>query len=68
MPHFVTDIRHAESAQRAAAPRTSANTRFADARAYRRRLAALRVCAPDTLRARVRRDLRHVALATSRTE
>ena len=67
MPHFVTDIRHADSAQRAAAPRADANVRAAEARAYRRRLAALRICAPDTLRARVRRDLR-LALATSRTE
>jgi len=67
MPHFVTDIRHADSAQRAAAPRTPANARAADARAYRRRLVALRVSAPDTLRARVRRDLR-LTLATSRTE
>ena len=66
MPHFVTDIRHADSAQRAAAPRADANVRAADARAYRRRLASL-ICAPDTLRARVRRDLR-LALATSRTE
>ena len=67
MPHFVTDIRHADSAPRAAAPRRLPNARATDARAYRRRLVALRVCAPDTLRARVRRDLR-LALATSRTE
>lgn len=72
MPHFVTDIRHADPAQRAATPhaarqRAVSNTRAADARAYRRRLVSLQVCAPDTLRARVRRDLR-LALATSRTE
>ena len=72
MPHFVTDIRHADPAQRAATPhgaalRAVANVRSADARAYRRRLASLQARAPDTLRARVRRDLR-LALATSRTE
>ena len=72
MPHFVTDIRHADSAQRAATPRaatlrTVANTRTADARAYHRRLASLQTCAPDTLRARVRRDLR-LAPAGSRPE
>ena len=67
MPHFVTDIRHADSAQRAATPRRAAHARAADARAYRRRLASLRVGAPDTLRGRVRRDLR-LARATSRTE
>ena len=67
MPHFVTDIRHADSMRRAATPRAAAEDRTDEARVYRRRLAALRVCAPDALRARVRRDLR-LALATSRTE
>ena len=72
MPHFVTDIRHADSTQRAATPRAAtlrlaASTRAADARAYRRRLASLQTCAPDTQRARVRRDLR-LAPASSRTE
>jgi hypothetical protein len=66
MPHFVTDIRHADFARRADSPRDATNPRAADTGAYRRRLAALRVFAPDTLRARVRRDLR-MALATSRT-
>jgi len=67
MPHFVTDIHRADSARRAAALRAAADARAEDARAYRRRLVVLRVPAPDTLRARVRRDLR-LALATSRTE
>ena len=67
MPHFVTDIRHTDSARRAATSRAAADARAGDALAYRLRLASLRVPAPDTLRARVRRDLR-LALATSRTE
>jgi hypothetical protein len=72
MPHFVTDIRHADSAQRAATPRAAtlraaASSRAAGARAYRRRLASLQTSAPDTLRARVRRALR-LAPASSRTE
>ena len=72
MPHFVTDIHHADPALRAAAPhavalRAVANGRSAGARAYRRRLASLQTSAPDTLRARVRRDLR-LAVATSRPE
>ena len=66
MPHFVTDIRHAASPYRADLPRTDANGRAA-ARAYRRRLASLRICAPDTLRARVRRELR-LAPTPARTE
>ena len=66
MPHFVTDIRHAVSAQHAVAPRAAAAHPDVS-RAYRRRLASLRVRAPETLRARVRRDL-HLALATLRTE
>ena len=67
MPHFVTDIRHADSARRANTRRGASNARAADALAYHRRLAALRVRAPDTLRARVQRDLR-LALAASRPE
>jgi hypothetical protein len=67
MPHFVTDIRHADSTRRATTPRDATNARTAGARAYHRRLAALRVPAPDTLRARVQRDLR-LARATSRAE
>ena len=67
MPHFVTDIRHADSARRAGTPRDATNARTADARGYYRRLAALRVAAPDTLRVRVQRDL-HLALAISRAE
>ena len=67
MPHFVTDIRHADSARRASTARDATNARAAGVRAYHRRLAALRVPAPDTLRDRVQRDLR-LALATSRAE
>ena len=72
MPHFVTDIRHADPAQlaatlHAASQRVVASARAVDAHAYRRRLASLQVCAPDTLRARVRRDLR-LALMPSPTE
>jgi hypothetical protein len=67
MPHFDTDIRHADSARRANTRRGASNARAADALAYHRRLAALRVPAPDTLRARVQRDLRR-APATSRAE
>ena len=67
MPHFVTDIRHADSARRENTARGATNTRDADVRAYHRRLAALRVVAPDTLRARLLRDL-HLARATSRAE
>jgi hypothetical protein len=40
-----------------------------DAQGYRRRLAALRTPAPDSLRARVRRELRAAAaVATKRSE
>ena len=62
MSHFVTEIHPVDSVRRAASSREAV-----DARACRRRLAALRVCAPDTLRARVRRELR-LARPTSRTE
>jgi hypothetical protein len=67
MPHFVTDIRHADSAQRAAVSHAASNACADVARAYRRRLASLQLPAPDTLRARVRRELR-LARATARTE
>lgn len=67
MPHFVTDIRFVDSAPRATSPRAPNVARPDDADAYRIRLAALRTRAPDTLRARVRRELR-LAVATSRTE
>ena len=67
MPHFVTDIHPVDSARRAHAAREAANRRAGATRAYRRRLAALRVRAPHTLRARVIRELRLVP-ATSRTE
>jgi hypothetical protein len=67
MPLFVTDIRPASAATRATAARTGAGGSISAARAYRRRLAALRQRAPDTLRARVRRALR-MASASTRTE
>ena len=67
MPHFVTDIRFVDSAPRATSLRAANVARPDDREAYRRRLAALRVRAPDTLRARVRRELRRT-VATSRTE
>jgi len=67
MPHFVTDIRPVDSARRATSPRAAAVARALAARAYRLRLAAIHDRAPDTLRARVRRELR-LAMATSRTE
>ena len=67
MSHFVTDIRHADTARRERTPRGATNARAAGVRAYHRRLAALRVVAPDTVRARQQRDLRR-ALATSRAE
>ena len=64
MPHFVTDIHPAAPARRSIAAR-DANARAT--RAYRRRLAALHVRAPDTLRARVKRELR-LSPANARTE
>jgi hypothetical protein len=67
MSHFVTDFRPVDSARRASGLRTATALRAVGTRAYRLRLAALRVRAPDTLRARVRRELR-LAVATSRTE
>jgi len=67
MSHFVTEIHPVDSVRRAASSREAVDARAGAARAYRIRLAALRVRAPDTLRARVRRELRR-AQATSRTE
>jgi len=67
MSHFVTEIHPVDSARRAASWREAVDARAGAARAYRIRLAALRVRAPDTLRARVRRELR-LARPTSRTE
>ena len=67
MSHFVTEIHPVDSARRAASSREAVGARAGAARAYRIRLAALRVRAPDTLRARVRRELR-LARPTSRTE
>ena len=67
MSHFVTEIHPVDSVPRAASSREAVHARAGAARAYRIRLAALRVRAPDTLRARVRRELR-LARPTSRTE
>jgi len=67
MSHFVTEIHPVDSVRRAASSREAVDARAGAARAYRIRLAALRVRAPDTLRARVRRELR-LARPTSRTE
>jgi hypothetical protein len=67
MPLFVTDIRPATPAACATIARAAAGDRIGVARAYRRRMAALRLRAPDTLRARVLRALR-VASARARTE
>ena len=69
MPHFVTDIR---PAHRAAAHQSARGVAF-DARtravlAYHRRMEALRERAPDTLVARVRRELRAAAQRSARTE
>jgi hypothetical protein len=69
MPHFVTDIRPAHRAaakQPARSVALDAPTRAA--LAYRRRMAALRERAPDTLVARVRRELRAAAQRSARTE
>jgi len=67
MPLFVTDIRPAHLAAHAIVARAAAGEGVSERRAYRRRLAALRQRAPDTLRARVRRALR-LASASTRTE
>ena len=69
MPHFVTHI----LATRRARPVTPMGRASGDddacvSHAYQRRLAALRERAPDTLRARVRRELRAVAAPAARSE
>ena len=68
MPHFVTHI----LATRRARPATPASGAPGDdearvTHAYRRRLAALRATAPDTLRARVRRELSAAAAPAARS-
>lgn len=62
MPQFVTPILLARHARHTSPVRSvSAAASSGDPHGYRRRLAALRTCAPDTLRARVRRELREAA-------
>ena len=66
MPQFVTPIlivRHARHVLPVRAVPADASPR--DPRGYRRRLADLRTRAPDTLRARVRRELREAAAAAA---
>ena len=66
MPHFVTHIlrsRRAPIRTRALGAPIDIGARGAPA--YRRRLARLRTPAPDTLRARVRRELHAAAAAPS---
>ena len=69
MPQFVTRI---PISRRAAAPataqRTYPNDRVRMNDAYSRRLAALRTRAPDTLCARVRRELRAAGESITRPE
>jgi hypothetical protein len=67
MPHFVTDIHPAVPARHSIAGRDATKLDARAARAYRRRLAALHVRASDTLRARVKRELR-LSPANARTE
>jgi hypothetical protein len=66
MARFVT---HIVPSYRAAATQrvrgASAGDDASDTDVYRRRLAGLRTPAPDTLRARVRRELRAAAAATT---
>jgi hypothetical protein len=70
MPQFVTHIVLSRRAPRLPRVRgASVDDAACDTHAYRRRLASLRTPAPDTLRARVRRELRAAAAATTvRTE
>lgn len=68
MPHFVTDISPAQRALAAKPVRFVFDGRVRAARAYRRRLAALRERAPDTLYARVRRVLREADATMIRAE
>lgn len=68
MPHFVTDISPARRAFVAKRARTVLDGRARAAYAYRSRLAALRDRAPDTLVARVRRELREADAAVNPSE
>ena len=62
MPQFVTRIsRPLRTAFADAERHAMPDDRATLSDAYRRRLAALRTAAPDTLRARVRRELRAAA-------
>ena len=69
MPQFVTPISaplRAASADAERSARSDERVMLSDA--YARRLASLRTPAPDTLRARVRRELRAAAAAFVLTE
>lgn len=69
MPLFVTPIESSARAPVRLSIHASRGDAELDAQGYRRRLAALRTPAPDTLRARVRRELRAAAAAaTNRSE
>jgi hypothetical protein len=70
MPQFVTHLFHSRRAAAATVARGSFAGEAAHAsRALRRRLATLRTPAPDTLRARIRRELRAaVTTTTTRSE
>jgi hypothetical protein len=66
MPRFVTPILHARHARYAASVRAVPPAASpGDSPGYRRRLADLRTRAPDTLRARVRRELREAAASAA---
>lgn len=66
MPHFVTRIvRSRRAPARTRAPGAPTDAAERDACGYRRRLARLHTPAPDTLRARVRRELRAAAGAAA---
>ena len=67
MPLFVTPIDSSRRAPvRAWVRDASSGDVELDAHGYRRRLAALHTPAPDTLRARVRRELRAAAAAATK--
>jgi hypothetical protein len=69
MPQFVTAILPIHRAAPARpARRVPTDVSLVDALAYRRRMAELRTRAPDTLRARVRRELREAAASSTRSE
>ena len=66
MPQFVTPIVSSRRAPRGPQSRgTPTGDAARDAHGIRRRLAALRTPAPDTFRARVQRELRAAAAATT---